>query len=302
MPQISPDPELQRQAQDWLLLLTSGRATQADASALQQWCARSPAHAAAFAQVRELWRLLGPAAQQAQAVTPLPGVSRRAFLGGAVAASVGVVAWQAGVFSRLGEPAAAFETALGEQRRVELAPGIELELNVRTRVAREGQAIALLSGEMEVLASQAVRVQAGAGLIDAEQARFNVREDDRGICVTCLGGSVKVSALGQVQVLPAGRQLRFGAGDLGTPQAFDAGQVMAWRERLLVFRDAPLAEVIAEINRYRPGRLVLLNQALGRRRVQARFSFEQLPQAAELIRAAYGARCLELPGGVVLVS
>lgn len=77
---------------------------------------------------------------------------------------------------------------------------------------------------------------------------------------------------------------------------------MAWRERMLVFRDAPLARVIDEINRYRPGRLVLLNPTLGRRRVQARFSFEQLRQAAELIRVAYGARCLELPGGVVLVS
>ncbi|WP_313651852.1 FecR/PupR family sigma factor regulator, partial [Pseudomonas soli] len=54
MPQIPPDPDLQRQAQGWLLRLTSGQATQADARALRQWCARSPAHAEAFAQARQL--------------------------------------------------------------------------------------------------------------------------------------------------------------------------------------------------------------------------------------------------------
>jgi len=77
---------------------------------------------------------------------------------------------------------------------------------------------------------------------------------------------------------------------------------MAWREQRLVFHDAPLSQVIDEINRYRPGMLVLLNPSLGRRKVQARFSLAQLPGVAQLIRDAYGARCTELPGGVVLLS
>jgi ferric-dicitrate binding protein FerR (iron transport regulator) len=46
---------------------------------------------------------------------------------------------------------------------------------------------------------------------------------------------------------------------------------------VLVFHDAPLARVIDEINRYRPGVLVLLNPSLGRRKVQARFTLAQLP-------------------------
>ncbi|CAK14938.1 FecR family protein [Pseudomonas entomophila] len=300
MPQISPDPDLQRQAQEWLVRLTSGQATEADAQALRQWCARSPAHAEAFAQARRLWQLLAPAARQANQVMPLLG--RRALLGGAVAATAAFAAWNTGLLGKLDAQPAAFETALGEQRRVELAPGIDLEMNVRTRVSRQAHGIALLGGEIEVFARHAVQVRAGEGVISAEQARFNVREDDDGVCVTCLSGELRITALGRVEALPGGRQLRFGARQIGEPQAFDASQVMAWRERMLVFNDAPLAQVIDEINRYRPGRLLLLNPSLGRRRVQARLSFEQLPQAAELIRAAYGARCLELPGGVVLVS
>ncbi|MBC3435783.1 DUF4880 domain-containing protein [Pseudomonas sp. BW16M2] len=300
MSQIPPDSDLQRQAQDWLLRLTSGQATQADARALRQWCARSPAHAEAFAQARQLWHLLGPAARQARLGAPLLG--RRALLGGALAASVALMVWRGGLLEQALAPSPAFATEVGEQQRVELAPGIELELNVRTRVSREPEGIALLAGEIEVLAGQPLQVRAQDGVISTEQARFNVREDDKGVCVTCLGGELRVAVQGRVEVLPAGRQLRYGAQGIGMPESFDPGQVMAWRERMLVFRDAPLARVIDEINRYRPGRLVLLNPTLGRRRVQARFSFDQLRQAAELIRVAYGARCLELPGGVVLVS
>ncbi|WP_460415568.1 FecR family protein [Pseudomonas sp. microsymbiont 2] len=302
MPQISPDPDLQRQAQDWLVRLTSGQATHADAQALRQWCARSPAHAEAFAQARQLWHLLGPAARQAREVAPMPVLGRRALLGGAVAASAALLVWRGGLLEDLAAPPVAFATEAGEQRRVELAAGIELELNVRTQVSRERHGIALLGGEIEVQARQPVQVRAGQGLISADLARFNVREDDEGVCVTCLSGELRIAALGQVENLPAGLQLRYGAQRVSAPAAFDIGQVMSWRERMLVFRDAPLAQVIDEINRYRPGRLILLNPSLGRRRVQARFSFEQLAQAAELIRSAYGARCLELPGGVVLVS
>ncbi|MRB43370.1 iron dicitrate transport regulator FecR, partial [Bacillus thuringiensis] len=78
--------------------------------------------------------------------------------------------------------------------------------------------------------------------------------------------------------------------------------VMAWRERMLVFNDVPLATVIDEINRYRPGMLLLLDKALGRRRVQARFSLDQLADVATLIRDAYGIEVTRLPGGVVLLG
>ena len=37
---------------------------------------------------------------------------------------------------------------------------------------------------------------------------------------------------------------------------------MGWREGVLVFRDMPLSEAVAEINRYRPGRIMVLDDAL----------------------------------------
>ena len=75
---------LHDEARDWLLLLTSGRATVADAKALKAWCAQSPEHAQAFEQAKVLWHNLQPAAEMLQSPRRF---GRRAFLGGAIAAS-----------------------------------------------------------------------------------------------------------------------------------------------------------------------------------------------------------------------
>ncbi|MDD0974703.1 FecR family protein [Pseudomonas fontis] len=299
----SPDSNLHSQAQDWLVLLTSGQATEADARALRQWCAKSPAHAQAFASTRHLWQQLEPAARQASRVLPLRQMGRRAFLGGAIAASAAFVLLRSNLLDGLGQPAADFQTAVGEQRQVALGQDVALELNTQTRISRQGgAAITLLDGEVEVQAQAAVQVQAGAGLLSAQQARFNVRQAGEVVCVTCLSGQVQVLWQGRSLALASGRQLSYDRQQAGEPQVFDPVQVMAWREQLLVFHDTPLSQVIDEINRYRPGVLLLLNPELGRRKVQARFTLAQLPGVAGLIRDAYGVRCTELPGDVVLIS
>ncbi|WP_438868755.1 FecR family protein [Pseudomonas sp. L1(2025)] len=297
----SPADPVHDQARDWLLLLTSGRATVADAKALQAWIAQSPAHAQAFEQAKLLWRQLGAATEQS---APSRQFGRRAFLGGAIAATAAVVMVRVGVPGGFAGLTADYRTEVGEQRQVAFSQGVSLELNTQTRISRVGQGIELLEGEVEVLAqlAQPLKVQAGEGWVSAAQARFNVRNTDRNVCVTCIEGSLTVDVSGRSVRLENGRQLTYGAGRVGEPVAVDAQAVVAWREQVLVFNNATLATVVDEINRYRPGMLVLLNKELGQRRVQARFSLQQLAGVALLIRDAYGAKCTELPGGVVLLS
>lgn len=301
-PEATPQDRLQSEAQDWLILLTSGRATVADARALRQWCAQSPEHARAFEQSKRLWQQLQPAAERLQAQQPL---GRRAFLGGAIAASAAFLLIRGtvpGGFSGLG---ADYITEVGEQRRVDLADGVSLELNTQTRINRRDNAnFELVSGEVEVLtrAQEPLKVQAGTGWLSASQARFNLRNTDQSVCVTCLDGALQVDVQGRSIRLESGQQLTYDAQQVGTPQAVDTSTVIAWRQQILVFNDATLSTVIDEINRYRPGMLLLLNSELGKRKVQARFSLDQLAGVALLIRDAYGAKCTELPGGVVVLS
>ena len=297
----TPADPLHDEARDWLVLLTSGRATVADAKALKAWCAQSPAHAQAFEHAKGLWQHLRVVAEQAERPRSM---GRRAFLGGALAASAAAFMVHVGVPGGLAGLTADYRTDVGEQRHVALSDGVSLELNTQTRISRVGQGIELLEGEVEVIAraAQLLKVQAGAGWISAAQARFNVRHTDHNVCVTCLDGALSVDVGGRNVRLDSGRQLTYGAAGLGEPQAVDTQAVVAWREQVLVFNNATLATVVDEINRYRPGMLVLLNKQLGQRRVQARFSLQQLAGVALLIRDAYGAKCTELPGGVVLLS
>jgi transmembrane sensor len=298
--------QLQDEARDWLLLLTSGQATTADAQALRDWCAQSPAHAQAFEQAKSLWHALKPAAERLRYPRHF---GRRAFLGGAVAASAAfflVKATVPGGFSGLN---ADFTTAVGEQRGVDLAQGIRLELNTQTRISRlalaDGtQGLRLISGEVEITtrADSILTVQAGAAVLSAQSARFNIRSVDQTLCVTCLDGSLTVDVQGQTTQLLKGSQLNLAGQRVAPVQTVDASNVTAWRNRMLVFNDASLASVIEEINRYRPGMLILLNDELGKRKVQARFTLDQLADVALLIRDAYGAKCTQLPGGVVLLS
>jgi len=60
--------------------------------------------------------------------------------------------------------------------------------------------------------------------------------------------------------------------------------------------------VVAEVNRYRHGRLLITNAALGRTRVQASFSIDRLDDVAFLVRDVYGAELTQLPGGIVLLG
>ncbi|WP_339468729.1 FecR family protein [Pseudomonas sp. EL_65y_Pfl1_R83] len=292
---------LHDEARDWLLLLTSGRATVADAKALQAWCAQSAEHAQAFEQAKALWRDLVPALEQ---VSQPRSFGRRAFLGGAIAASAAVVMVRVGVPGGFAGLTADYRTEVGEQRQVMLSEGISLELNTQTRISRVGQGIELLEGEVEVLAhsAQPLKVQAGEGWVSAAQARFNVRNTDHNVCVTCIEGSLLVGTAGRSVRLDGGRQLTYGSAGASEVTTVDTQAVVAWRKQVLVFNNATLATVVDEINRYRPGMLVLLNRELGQRRVQARFSLQQLAGVALLIRDAYGAKCTELPGGVVLLS
>lgn len=303
---------LRREAQHWLIRLTSGEATREDARAFADWCARSQAHRRAFAESRRLWQRIGEAGiTDAAHADTRPRYDRRAFLGrallGGLAACAGGVLISRGTGWRPG--AADFETAVGEQRTVQLAD-VAVAMNTGTRLNAQvgGSELAMLelvAGEAEIQASGAVRqvlLRVQGGSVLAAAADFNVRADAREACVTCLQGSVVVDYAGENRTLVANQQLVFGADGFGHVLAADLERVSAWRRQLLIFDNEPLSQVIAEINRYRPGRLILMNETLGRRRVQARFTLDQLADVAQLISDAYGATLTRMPGGVVLLG
>ncbi|MDO8064575.1 DUF4880 domain-containing protein [Janthinobacterium sp. SUN206] len=310
------DADIGRQAAAWWARLRGDDFTQADADALRAWCARSPAHARAWRELQQVWQALAPALDRAADAAPQranvlafparPG--RRAFLGGALAAGVAVLALRPplGAWPSLQEWSADYRTGTGEQRQVAVSQQMTVQMNTQTRIdVRAPEAIELLGGEAEILASgarQPVTVVAGAGRLLAQSARFNVRHTDDAVCVTCLAGAVDVVWQQRRQTLDAGQQLVYDDRGVQAATAAPAEEASAWRTGALSFVGKPLAEVVDEINRYRPGRVVLRNAELGRRLVRMRFSIGQTDGALAMIRDLYGAEMTSLPGGIVLLS
>ena len=304
-----------REARAWLLTLTSGRATEADAQAFRDWLRADGRHATAFAQQKQMWNGMGPAvadvvAENARRPARAPLLTgRRAFLGGAVAASAAYLAFKPplGLWPAVDTLGADYRTAAGEQRRVALGDALDVDMNTRTRINLGHDAsapvIELVDGEAEIRsgAAEAV-VVAGKGRITARGATFNLRYIDGQARLCCLSGALRLVHAQGVFDVAANRELRYDDTRVMPPVQVDPAVVTAWRQGWLVFNQQPLAQVVDELNRYRRGRLVLMNEQLGKRLVQARVSLAQVADAERLIRDAYGARVTHLPAGVVLLS
>ncbi|WP_422086132.1 FecR family protein [Variovorax sp.] len=325
--------QVQREAQAWLRRLASGEATQRDVEGFRRWQEASELHASAFAEAKRLWKVLDPAIAQMMAAQPAllaehrqatqqkarrPVLARRAFLGAAMsAAGVAAVYPPLGLWPSISEWNADFRTATGEQRAVELADGIDLMLNTQTSVQRQtidGRTIGidLIAGETAVDLSSAsassasaarpFRVVAGAGRSEAQAGRFEVRFLDGSACVTCIEGNVRVTHAMGARTLQAGQQVVYDAVSIGGATDVQGADVSAWRTGVLVFRQTPLAHVVAEINRYRPGRVVLLARGLADRAVSGRFAIASLDTVLVQIQRSYDLEARTLPGGVLVLS
>lgn len=312
---------LRREAWTNLLHITSGHATKADVAALKDWCAQSPRHAEAFAQVSGRWRAFGAAVENvAQTGRPLAGdvrtgalIGRRVFLAGALGASAAGAAIMISrppmhLWPSLGEFAADYRTVTGERRHIALAARASVDMNTRTslnvRAASDGgDQIELIGGEAAFATrSRPVEVIARNGRAWADDAQFSVRHNESDVCVTCLEGVVHVQQEGRSATLQKKQQVVYDGRNLGHVQNVDPIVLTAWREGELLFQNEPLARVLEEVNRYRPGRIILVNEALGQRRFTAQFKLDRLEVVITQLKAAFGARVVSLPGGVVLVS
>ena len=320
------DPLL-RQALAWVIRLHSGAATSDDAAALTLWRQRSPEHELAFRDAVRLWRRLGEAAReladesgrpQLRQVEPpraAPSLSRRALLGGTIAACVAggylIVRPPFGLWPSFEEISADYHTGKGQRRKVALADNVSLILNTQTSVAvlsRPGApSIRLISGEAAVQTTDdgaaPFVLDAAGGEITAREASYNVKCLDGTVSVSCITGRVDIVWKGQQARLAGDQQLSYSvdAGLTPTSRA-DIEQASAWPKGLLIVRDWPVTRLVDEINRYRPGRIVVTDAELGRRMISGTFYIDHLDDFVAQAQSLFGANARTLPGGIVFLN
>lgn len=317
---------LREQATAWIMLLMSGSATAADAEALRRWQRSSAANREAFAEAKMLWDTLGPASKAVAARTAPSGelyaqstsargrqLTRRIILTGSLAASAAAIGYIGSnpalrLWPSIDELTADYRTGAGEQRRVAVSESISLTLNTRTSISLRGdpsvaRSMELIAGEASVSAAgrAAFSVDAAGGSATGG-ARFDVRRDGTYVQVTCLDGTVEVACDGRSVTIERGKRVVYDASGLGEVAAVDISAATAWQRGQLVFRHEPFAQVIAEVNRYRPGRIVVLNAELARRDVVATFQLNQIDEVVRGLSEAFGAHARSWPGGLLFLS
>lgn len=307
---------LEREAMDWIVHLKSGVATQEDAHAFTHWRGQSTEHETAFRHSLLMHKGLSALVQQQAEASVLPfggrkGLDRRALFigGGAVAASMGGV-WLVnsppmGLWPSWAELRADYRTGTGKRLSVAPAQGVNVELNTRTSIGdlRE-TSLSLINGEAYVSIDRAepFTTTAGNGRVIARKAAFNLRFTDKAALITCLTGELTLRHASAEMHLSEGQQVPYDSRKAGTVTQARAADTAAWRDGLLVFRGEALSEVIANINRYQTGRIVLTDAKLGRYPVNAVFHLDRIDKAGSQIANLLDVKTTALPGGIVLIG
>ncbi len=272
---------VQVQAAEWLVELQSD---DLDTAARGRLLARLQAWRAADAQHERAWQRIEAMGQRLQplAGTPAsralaqaaraarPGDRRRAlgqlalllFVGG----TAGAVAWRAsgdGAGDWLVGLGADLHTGTAERRSLQLPDGSHLQLNARSAIdldyGPQARVLRLRAGEILVDASSAASpfvVETRHGRVRALGTRFAVRQRAAQPTRVAVfeGATALAPRAGPALTLQAGQQARFDDLAVEAPGVATPGQA-AWARGMLVAFDMPLADFLAELAQYRPGRL-----------------------------------------------
>jgi transmembrane sensor len=325
-PPIPRDPNVVRkEAVAWYAHVCSGDATEQDLLSLKHWCdghvdnqqawERFEAMRQSFSQIPA--RIATPTLQLAsrsrrrmmQNVTFIVSASAITYVGYqlSLGSSTSPVVWLAD-----------FRTRVGEQRFVTLADGSEMTLNTDTAVdvAYDGVArlIHLRAGELSIKTATHLRapgsledkrpllVATQHGRIHALGTQFNVRHFGDRTEVTVLDSAVEITpakAGGKHIVITAGQRMAFSETELFTMAAAD--NQGTWTSGSLVVNDWALEEVIAELARYRRGRLSCTPDVAGIR-VSGAFPLQDTDRALTVLARSFPLKITSLTRFWVTVS
>ena len=271
---------LEGQAAGWVVRLSGAEVGEADWLAFIAWLDAAPQdrpdlHREAFDRAQAVWLSLDQLSDAPRRAAPrrLRRVStqhrRRRTLAWAAAAAVaasvaGLGLWTAARIPVRGPARAsavlAYATAAGQARTLHLADGSRIDMDGATALTVEmggvDRRVSLDHGEarFDVVHDPArpFQVDLGVARVRVLGTAFDVVREDGSTEVSVARGAVSLQTAAQSVRLPAGRIARLdarGGIELGQVSPADVG---AWRDGRRLYRDRPLSEVVADLNRQYP--------------------------------------------------
>ena len=308
-----------REAAEWFARLGKRSITNAELADFEVW-RRIPENLDAYNRVESVWQSVDRVARDPDIVRvaqdaldrkpPARRVNRRAItwmalgvVGAGAAAAAGLT------FLHPGTPEG-YSTAVGQQLPITLADGssIRLDTDSALRVRYEkGRRVILLDRGQALFnvahdASRPFIVEAGATSVTALGTVFDVRRGATDVRVTLVTGSVavrdagrtgerhwKLTPGGQVQVHPTTAKV----------ETVDGLTATSWSQGQLVFRDTPMSEAVAEVNRYLPHKIILAAPSVRDVRVNGVFNTGDRDAFVSAVAAVMGLTGQVQPDGSI---
>ena len=255
----------------WAVRLDYNTPSSEAVQAFQQWLQADPHHRLAWQRVASLRSDFAAVPTQLARETLQAAEAQRSRRGALKLVGVAGTALAAGWLAREHTPwqrlVADTSTAAGEQRTVSLADGTSVMLNtdsaIRVDLSGERRVIGLLRGEILVATGADHRpfwVYTAFGTLQALGTRFVVRLGKERARVSVQEGAVALHPLsnpadGGTAIVRAGGSwwLSEAAAVSAEPYVFDPH---AWSDAVIAGKNMRLADFLAELSRYRAGRIV----------------------------------------------
>ncbi len=312
-------PSIDDQASDWVARRSAGLTPDED-QAFKAWYAADRRHQGAFLRAEAAWTLLDRAqvlshgagdiddmllAPQSPILTDRKPAkvrrTRRAVIGGALAASVGAAALTtAYVF----KPRLSLSTTRGELRNVPLADhsvaAINTDSHIEVDMSDHLRHVQLVKGEawFEVAKNPDAPfvVSAGDVRVRAVGTAFSVRRRDAGADVLVTEGVVeawnvkdkdkRVSlSAGTTAFVPYASLDASVAQIAVTTAPRDVDRRLAWRSREIILQRDSLQSAVAEFNRYNDRQIVIADPALEKAQLVGGFAVDQPDIFARAVHA-----------------
>lgn len=287
----SANAEVRNAAQQWFARLMAQDCNDTERAAFERWRAASPANAAAFRQVEDVWQrsatmrddpAIAAALQEALRPAAPPRKARRWWPALAAAASLLLtVTLLIRMYGSEDVPALRYATIIGEQRTIALEDGSKVVLDtasvLQVQLGERERRLTLEQGQADFHVRADTRrpfvVHAAGGSVTALGTQFQVRIDGDIGMVTLLEGQVRVAAdaqdrwgQGQLAMLAAGERIAIEPmGKLGPVRRVSAPELASlrgWTEGSLVVKEWPLQMLLVEMNRYSDIKLRLSDPTL----------------------------------------
>jgi transmembrane sensor len=324
---MSDRKQAEHAAATWIARRDAGPWTAEDAAAFEAWLSASASHRAAYYRFNGAWQEAGrlkalmtasPASELAGRDSEAPArrfVTRRSLL--ALAATVVLTVGATFlIFENRLLPRNDYSTVVGGLEAVPMLDGSRVTLNtdseIRVAVTEKERRVELKQGEafFEVAKdpNRPFVVSVAGQRIVAVGTAFSVRRQGNDIRVIVSEGKVRVEVPGKdaalMEPVSAGSVVRTASNEvlIQKKPIAEIEQSLSWRSGLLTFRDTPLADAIAEFNRYNTRKIVIEDPEIAALQVGGIFRATNLDPFVHLLQDGFPVRATMEEDRIVLRS